>query len=125
MSRKKLIMFLVSIALLIGVFVLIGAAVTSTTGTNIEAEADTTGDDIKSNESSPTPEKEAAEKLIEETLSREEIEKDLGKWDDFEMSSAGCERGVYSGKFFYKDFTIYSRTYDKGETFHIMSVNEQ
>lgn len=67
---------------------------------------------------------EAAEDLIDQTVSRDEVKESVGEWDRFEMDGNGCERGVYAGKFYYGDFTIYSRTYDKGETFHIMSVNE-
>ena len=67
---------------------------------------------------------EAAEALIGESVSREQIQAKVGEWDKFEMSSNGCERGVYAGRFFYQDFNIYSRTYDKGKTFHVMSVNE-
>jgi hypothetical protein len=40
------------------------------------------------------------------------------------MSSEGCERGVYAGRFYYDGFTIFSRTYDKGQTFSIVSINE-
>ena len=43
---------------------------------------------------------------------------------DFELDGNGCERGVYAGRFYYDGFILYSRTYDKGETFHVMSVNE-
>ena len=55
----------------------------------------------------------------------DEIEEKVGKWNDFELDGNGCERGVYAGKFFYDNIRINSRTYDKGETFHIVSVNEE
>lgn len=66
----------------------------------------------------------AAQALIGQTVTQDDIEAAVGEWDDFEMSSAGCERGVYAGKFYYKDFYIFSRTYDKGQTFSVSAVNE-
>lgn len=66
----------------------------------------------------------AAQELIGQTVTQDDIEAAVGKWEDFEMSSAGCERGVYAGKFYYKDFYIFSRTYDKGQTFSVTAVNE-
>lgn len=66
----------------------------------------------------------AAQTLIGQTVTQDDIEEAVGAWDDFEMSSAGCERGVYAGKFYYKDFYIFSRTYDKGQTFSVTAVNE-
>ena len=122
MSRKKIIYCVCSIVLLIGAFALLAVAVTTSTlqtaGTNVKAES------TNNKKASEASEKESAEELIEKTLSREEIKENVGEWEKFEMNSNGCERGVYAGKFYYKEFTIYSRTYDKGETFHIMSVNE-
>lgn len=122
MSRKKIIYCVCSIVLLIGVFAVLAVVVTSSTlataGTDAKAES------TNHKKSSAESGKESAEELIEQTLSREEIKESVGEWEKFEMNSNGCERGVYAGKFYYKEFTIYSRTYDKGETFHIMSVNE-
>lgn len=66
-----------------------------------------------------------AESLLGEVVSQEEVNKQVGTWADFEMSSEGCERGVYSGKFYYDDFTIFSKTYDKGKTYHIEAINEK
>ena len=48
-----------------------------------------------------------------------------GEWNNFELDGAGCERGVYAGKFFYDNILINSRTYDKGETFRIVTVQDQ
>ena len=67
---------------------------------------------------------EAAKALIGQEVTQEDIEVAVGEWDDFEMSSAGCERGVYAGKFYYEDFYIFSKTYDKGKTFTVSAVNE-
>ncbi|MBA4698602.1 MAG: hypothetical protein H2212_04140 [Ruminococcus sp.] len=126
MNRKKILTLLVFAVLIIGVFALVNVIEMSTTEANTETgtEADITRDSTKSNASSTSSEKKAAEELIGETISREEIEENVGKWEEFEMSSAGCERGVYAGKFYYEEFTIFSRTYNKGKTFRIVSVNE-
>ncbi|WP_300408916.1 hypothetical protein [Lagierella sp.] len=69
--------------------------------------------------------KSDAQKLIGETVTQEDVKSKIGEWDNFEMSSEGCERGVYAGRFFYEDFTIFSKTYDKGKTYHIESINEK
>lgn len=128
MNRKKILTLLVFAVLIIGAIALVNVIEMSTKETNTETEAaaetDTTGDRTKSSTSSASSEKETAEELIGKTISREEIEKNVGKWEEFEMSSAGCERGVYAGEFSYKDFKIFSRTYNKGKTFRIISVNE-
>lgn len=124
--RNKLLIALACMALVIGAFALITVAVTSTTMTEAKTDADKEAEissDTKNDASSDTSEKKAAEKLIDKTVSREKVKKNVGEWEKFEMSSDGCERGVYAGKFYYKDFTIFSRTYDKGKTFHIVSVN--
>ena len=65
-----------------------------------------------------------AEALIGQTLTRDEIEDTLGECEKFDMSSDGCERGVYAGRFYYDGYAIFSRTYDKGQTFSIVSVSE-
>lgn len=129
MNRKKILTLLVFAVLIIGAIALVNIIEMSTKETNTEtevaAETDTAGDSTKSSaSSSASSEKETAEQLIGKTISREEIEKNVGKWEEFEMSSAGCERGVYAGEFSYKDFKIFSRTYNKGKTFRIISVNE-
>lgn len=121
--RKKFLVLWVCAILIVGAFALIMVVVTKTTEVNTEAEADAAKDSTKSNTSSTSPEKEAAEKLINETVSKKKIKKNVGDWDKFVMDSNGCERGVYAGKFYYEEFTIFSRTYDKGKTFRIVSVN--
>ena len=114
MEKKKLVILVVSMLLLVGIFGVIAVTITNSE-TNTQAKADASEDTEKSGQTSEGGGKEAAETLIDKTV---------GEWDRFEMDGNGCERGVYAGKFYYGDFTIYSRTYDKGETFHIMSVNE-
>ncbi len=123
MNRKKIVLLLFSMVLLIGAFALAAAAITKSTLKETNAQDKTAGSSVESKASADSAAKEEASKLIEETLSREEIKENVGAWEKFEMSSNGCERGVYAGKFFYEEFTIYSRTYDKGETFRIISVN--
>ena len=130
MNKKSVLLLIISVVLLAGVFVGIGVVITNTTKAEVEttakeenSDAATEKSDDQDDSATKSAERKAAEGLIDQTVSREEIEEIVGEWDDFEMSSAGCERGVYSGKFFYKDFIIHSRTYDKGKTFHVMSVN--
>ena len=124
--RNRFLIALACMALVIGVFALITVVVTSTTmaeaQTQANGETQTDGGE-KEEASSDSSEKKAAKKLIDKTVSREKVKKNVGEWEKFEMSSDGCERGVYAGKFYYKDFTIFSRTYDKGKTFHLVSVN--
>lgn len=122
MSGKKKILLVVVILLLGVAFIGIGVAVTNSTTQT--AQSDTNDDSDKGKTSGNIGDKEAAEKLIDQTVSRDEIEEQVGKWNDFELDGNGCERGVYAGKFFYDNIRINSRTYDKGETFHIVSVNE-
>lgn len=125
MNKKKILMLLVSVVLIIGVITLITVVASSTMETaETEVEADTGEDGEKTDVASASSDIEAAEKLIGETVSREEVQDSLGEWEKFEMSSNGCERGVYAGRFYYGDYIIFSRTYDKGKTFHIISVNE-
>jgi len=123
MEKKKLVILVVSMLLLVGIFGVIAVTITNSE-TNTQAKADASKDMEKSGQTSEGGGKEAAETLIDKTVSRDEVKENVGEWDRFEMDGNGCERGVYAGKFYYGDFTIYSRTYDKGETFHIMSVNE-
>lgn len=126
MNRKKILMLLVFVALIIGAFVLVQAIETSTIGADSAKGTEVTGATASkdSGASASSEKKAAAEELIGETLSREEIEQKLGAWEEFDMNSAGCERGVYAGEFYYEDFQIFSRTYNKGKTFRIVSVNE-
>lgn len=134
MDKKKILIVVVSVVVLAGIFVGIGAFVTGSSNTEAVKKAQTEEDTgvIENKKDTGAAEKsvdsgsadiEAAKGLIEQTVSRDEIEEAVGEWDDFEMSSKGCERGVYSGKFFYKDFIIHSRTYDKGKTFYVTAVN--
>ena len=125
MSGKKKIL-LVVVILLIGVaFIGIGVAVTNSTVKDTQTTEASENEDKKSSTTGNVGDKEAAEKMIDQTVTREEIEEKVGEWNDFELDGNGCERGVYAGKFYYDNIRINSRTYDKGETFRIVAVNEK
>lgn len=117
MTKKKTILLIVLLLLLSGIFVGIGVLVTSSTVTETEAQS-TQEEKVKIGN------KEGAETLIDQTVSRDEIQETVGEWKKFELDGNGCERGVFAGKFYYENFILYSRTYDKGETFHVLSINE-
>lgn len=121
--RKIFLTLLVFVVLIIGGVVLVNTDGVSIAEEGTKTETDVTKDSVKGDKSSVSAEEKAAENLIGETISRKKIKQDVGEWEKFEMNSNGCERGVYAGKFYYKDFTIFSRTYNKGKTFHVVSVN--
>ena len=66
----------------------------------------------------------AAEALIGQEMTMDEVEAALGPAKDFTLSAEGCERGVMQGIFYYDDYSVFSRTYDKGKTFNIVSVSD-
>lgn len=122
MTGKKKILLIVIILLLGVAFIGIGFVLTkSTTKTSTKAEVGTE----QEKKTGMVGDKVAAEKLIDQTVTRDEIEEKVGEWNNFELDGAGCERGVYAGKFFYDNILINSRTYDKGETFRIVTVQDQ
>lgn len=122
MTGKKKILLIVIILLLGVTFIGIGFVLTqSTTKTSTKAEVGTE----QEKKTGMVGDKVAAEKLIDQTVTRDEIEEKVGEWNNFELDGAGCERGVYAGKFFYDNILINSRTYDKGETFRIVTVQDQ
>ena len=122
MTGKKKILLIVIILLLgvafIGIGFVLTQSTTSTTKTSAKTEEGT-------EQEKKVGDKVAAEKLIDQTVTRDEIEEKVGEWNNFELDGAGCERGVYAGKFFYDNILINSRTYDKGETFRIVTVQDQ
>lgn len=127
MTKKKKISLFVMLFLLSVIFFGIGVIVRNTTMDDRKVsstEKDTDSDDNQK-ENGRIGNKKEAEKLLDQTVTREEIEKKVGEWNNFEMDGAGCERGVYAGKFFYDNILINSRTYDKGETFRIVIVQDQ
>lgn len=127
MTKKKKISLFVMLFLLSVIFWGIGVIVRNTTMDDRKVnstEKDTDSDDNQK-ENGRIGNKKEAEKLLDQTVTREEIEKKVGEWNNFEMDGAGCERGVYAGKFFYDNILINSRTYDKGETFRIVIVQDQ
>lgn len=148
MKRKKTIL-LVSVIFVIFAAVLVTVVVKSTLNETAVAENDISADDAKEGAVSDDAQDSAgddaeqaqdgddagesaeasseikeAEALIGQTLTRDEIEDTLGECEKFDMSSDGCERGVYAGRFYYDGYAIFSRTYDKGQTFSIVSVSE-
>lgn len=131
MEKKKSLMFVILLLLLIATFAVIAVTLTTTETPQqtetaaVETEAAEPGIATEEAPASGTADKEAAEALVGQELSREEVQASLGEWNDFNMSSNGCERGVYAGRFYYDGFILYSRTYNQGKTFRIMSVNEQ
>ena len=125
MSGKKKILLVVVILLIGAAFIGIGVAVTNSTVKDTQTTEASENEDKKSSTTGNVGDKEAAEKMIDQTVTREEIEEKVGEWNDFELDGNGCERGVYAGKFYYDNIRINSRTYDKGETFRIVAVNEE
>lgn len=123
MNKKKIAVMGMLLVVLVGAFAGIAVTITKTTPAASSAEGGSDNDQKVSGEADDSM-KAAAETLIDQTVSRDKVKEEVGEWKDFEMDGNGCERGVYAGRFYYDGFIIYSRTYDKGETFHIMSINE-
>lgn len=127
MTQKKKISLFLTLFLLSVVFLGIGVIVRNTTidETKISSTEKDADSDDNQKKNGRIGNKKEAEKLLDQTVTREEIEEKVGEWNNFEMDGAGCERGVYAGKFFYDNILINSRTYDKGETFRIVIVQDQ
>ncbi len=127
MTQKKKISLFLTLFLLAVVFLGIGVIVRNTTidDTKISSTEKDADSDDNQKKNGRIGNKKEAEKLLDQTVTREEIEEKVGEWNNFEMDGAGCERGVYAGKFFYDNILINSRTYDKGETFRIVIVQDQ
>ena len=125
MTGKKKILLIVIILLLGVAFIGIGFVLTQSTTSTTKTSAKTEEGTEQEKKTGMVGDKVAAEKLIDRTVTRDEIEEKVGEWNNFELDGAGCERGVYAGKFFYDNILINSRTYDKGETFRIVTVQDQ
>ena len=125
MTGKKKILLIVIILLLGVAFIGIGFVLTQSTTSTTKTSAKTEEGTEQEKKTGMVGDKVAAEKLIDQTVTRDEIEEKVGEWNNFELDGAGCERGVYAGKFFYDNILINSRTYDKGETFCIVTVQDQ
>ena len=125
MTGKKKILIIVIILLLGVAFIGIGFVLTQSTTSTTKTSAKTEEGTEQGKKTGMVGDKVAAEKLIDQTVTRDEIEEKVGEWNNFELDGAGCERGVYAGKFFYDNILINSRTYDKGETFRIVTVQDQ
>ncbi len=119
MKKNKKVILLVSVVYIVFAVILVYGVVKTTLNETTVTESVADGE--KEIGASSV---EDAEALIGKTLTREEIEAALGKCVKFDMSNEGCERGVYAGRFYFDKFTIFSRTYDKGQTFNVVSVNE-
>ena len=125
MTGKKKILLIVIILLLGVAFIGIGFVLTQSTTSTTKTSAKTEEGTEQEKKTGMVGDKVAAEKLIDQTVTRDEIDEKVGEWNNFELDGAGCERGVYAGKFFYDNILINSRTYDKGETFRIVTVQDQ
>ena len=125
MTGKKKILLIVIILLLGVAFIGIGFVLTQSTTSTTKTSAKTEEGTEQEKKTGMVGDKVAAEKLIDQTVTRDEIEEKVGEWNNFLLDGAGCERGVYAGKFFYDNILINSRTYDKGETFRIVTVQDQ
>ena len=125
MTGKKKILLIVIILLLGVAFIGIGFVLTQSTTSTTKTSAKTEEGTEQEKKTGMVGDKVAAEKLIDQTVTRDEIEEKVGEWNNFELDGAGCERGFYAGKFFYDNILINSRTYDKGETFRIVTVQDQ
>ena len=125
MTGKKKILLIVIILLLGVAFIGIGFVLTQSTTSTTKTSAKTEEGTEQEKKTGMVGDKVAAEKLIDQTVTRDEIEEKVGEWNNFELDGAGCERGVYAGKFFYDNILINSRTYDKGETIRIVTVQDQ
>ena len=125
MTGKKKILLIVIILLLGVAFIGIGFVLTQSTTSTTKTSAKTEEGTEQEKKTGMVGDKVAAEKLIDQPVTRDEIEEKVGEWNNFELDGAGCERGVYAGKFFYDNILINSRTYDKGETFRIVTVQDQ
>ena len=125
MTGKKKILLIVIILLLGVAFIGIGFVLTQSTTSTTKTSAKTEEGTEQEKKTGMVGDKVAAEKLIDQTVTRDEIEEKVGEWNNFELDGAGCERGVYAGIFFYDNILINSRTYDKGVTFRIVTVQDQ
>lgn len=67
--------------------------------------------------------KEAAKKLIGQTLTKEEVIAAVGQYTKFVTDTNGCTHDIESGRFYYPGFVIYSRADEDGSRFVILSVD--
>lgn len=126
MNKKPIILTLLLLVFVVAAFTL----VTLNTPSEDNIETAKTTETIENSNSQNTSSNDSnyklkAESLIGEVVSQDDVSKKVGQWKDFNMSSEGCERGVYAGNFYYDNFMIFSKTYDKGKTYHIESINEK
>ena len=106
MTGKKKILLIVIILLLGVAFIGIGFVLTQSTTSTTKTSAKTEEGTEQEKKTGMVGDKVAAEKLIDQTVTRDEIEEKVGEWNNFELDGAGCERGVYAGKFFYDNIKM-------------------
>ncbi len=115
MNKKTVGIVVLVLALVVGIFA----------GVTILTQKEQSANNISATNSDSKASIKKAESLIGKSVSQDDVKSIVGNWKDFEMSNKGCERGVYAGRFYYDKFIIFSKTYDKGETFHVESINER
>ena len=99
MTGKKKILLIVIILLLGVAFIGIGFVLTQSTTSTTKTSAKTEEGTEQEKKTGMVGDKVAAEKLIDQTVTRDEIEEKVGEWNNFELDGAGCERGVYAENF--------------------------
>lgn len=100
MTGKKKILLIVIILLLGVAFIGIGFVLTQSTTSTTKTSAKTEEGTEQEKKTGMVGDKVAAEKMIDQTVTRDEIEEKVGEWNNFELDGAGCERGVYGRKIF-------------------------
>lgn len=126
MGNKKILPLILCIVLVIGAFAGITVVITQQS-LKTQAEetlAETVQEALSDDQQADYKKmKEAAEALIGEELTMEQVEEQIGAYEEFRLDSNGCERGVMAGLFYYKGFTLRTRTYNRGSTFTVFSVD--
>lgn len=124
----KFLAFVFSFVLMAGAVMLATGCASTETSTEgsaaTEASTESSDSSDTADASGATATEADAEALIGQEMTADDVEAALGTADNITVSAEGCERGVMQGIFYYDGFTVYSRTYDKGNTFTIVSVSE-
>ncbi|MDR0841406.1 MAG: hypothetical protein LBN26_08520 [Christensenellaceae bacterium] len=67
--------------------------------------------------------KAAAQALIGQTVTHEEIKEKVGEDISFSKGTNGCAREITSGRFYYPGFVIYCQSDDHGKTYTVLSID--
>jgi hypothetical protein len=67
--------------------------------------------------------KEAAQQLIGQTLTKDQIVEKVGQYYKYAAGTNGCTKDIESGRFFYPGFVIYARASENGTLFTIYSID--